>query len=77
MDLYGCTDLRGRPAERGRGSHASGNQVIAGCRSAAGRARSSLSACAPDEGSLVPVFIKVAINWSINEEASPFSLCFC
>ena len=39
--------------------------------------RSSLSACAPDEGALVPVFIKVAINWSINEEASPFSLCFC
>ena len=35
--------------------------------------RSSLSACAPDEGALVPVFIKVAINWSINEEASPFS----
>ena len=29
MDLYGCTDLRGRSAERGRGSHASANQVIA------------------------------------------------
>ena len=29
-ELYGCTDLRGRPAERGRGSRASQNQVTAG-----------------------------------------------
>ena len=30
MDLYGCTDFRGRLAKRGRGRHAPTNQVIAG-----------------------------------------------
>ena len=29
-ELYGCTDFRGRLAKRGRGRHASANQVIAG-----------------------------------------------
>ncbi len=48
-------------------------QEAADCGSAAGRARSSLSACAPDEGALVPVFKVAPINFSINEEASPFS----
>ena len=30
MDLYGCTDFRGRLVKRGRGRYASTNQVIAG-----------------------------------------------